>query len=275
MQFTALIVDDAAIARDSLRAGVLSILPLAQVYEASSALEAGRFLLKAVPDVLFLDLNMPGVSGLTFLERLDQILGGRKAPIIVSISADLSEETMEKLKRRGAYDVLPKPFRPVEIADVLLRVLEMHRSRDVLVVDDSSTVRLLVTRVLSRSRFTFKVEDSPDAETALTMLRRKAYDIVFMDLNMPGMDGLEAAGEILYSRPQTHIIMMSGEGDDQARRAAAHIGVEFFLKKPFYAGDVDAVLHTVFKLHESKFVHAAQPDFFGAPRSGDTPLEDW
>ena len=63
---TALIVDDSGVIRTQLRQLVGAVVPNCKIYECDNALEAARFLMKAIPQVIFLDLNMPGVSGLGF-----------------------------------------------------------------------------------------------------------------------------------------------------------------------------------------------------------------
>ncbi|WP_165498235.1 response regulator [Siculibacillus lacustris] len=259
---SALIVDDSVTVRNHLRVAIANIIRDCQVFEAEGALEAARFLSKFIPEVVFLDLNMPKVSGIAFLDKLDAIMCGRKPPIIVSISSDLSDSTLSKLEARGTYDVLPKPFDPQKVAAVLLRVMQMSRSRRVLVVDDSATVRTLVRKIIEKSRFNLTVEEAATGGAAIAAFRGQVYDVAFIDLNMPGIDGLEAAGEILYSRADTHVVLMSGQSDEGVRRAASHIGVEFFLKKPFYPSDVDAVLHAFYDMSDARFLEVAEREVF-------------
>ena len=110
LNLRALIVDDSAIVRTQLRNEIREIAPDCHVFESASVLEAGRFLLRSVPDVLFLDLNMPNINGIELLKRFDAVLEGRRPPIVVSISTDMRPATLEALKARGAYALLPKPF---------------------------------------------------------------------------------------------------------------------------------------------------------------------
>lgn len=259
---SALVVDDSATVRNHLRAAIASIMRDCHVFEAEGALEAARFLTKFVPEVLFLDLNMPHVGGMVFLEKLDKVLMGRKPPIVVSISSDLSEATLAGLAARGAYDILPKPFDQTRLAMVLLRVVQMSRSRRVLIVDDSTTVRTLVKRIVQKSRFNLTVAEAGDGEEAIRLFRGVGYDVAFIDVHMPGIDGLDAAGEVLYARNDVHVVLMSGDHDEGLRRAAAHIGVAHFLKKPFFPDEVDRVLHALYGLADSRFVAAAEAEEF-------------
>ena len=58
-------------------------------------------------------------------------------------------------------------------------------------------------------------------------------DLVFMDITMPIMDGLEAAKLIKELDPQARIIMLSAMGDDEIVGQAKELGIDIFLKKPF------------------------------------------
>lgn len=267
LNLRALIVDDSAIVRTQLRNEIREIVPDCHVFEVESVLEAGRFLLRGVPDVLFLDLNMPHINGIELLKKFDSVLGGRRPPIVVSISTDMRQATLEALKARGAYALLPKPFDKSKVAMMLLRVVKMVQSRRVLIVDDSATVRSVVKRIIKHSRFKLDVEEAANGADAIRQFRSGGFDLAFIDVEMPGIDGLEAAGEILYSSGDAHVVLMSGKADEAIRRAAAHIGVDFFLKKPFYARDVDEVLHSLYSVAETEFVTTREPDVFEEPET--------
>ncbi|PKR88268.1 hypothetical protein CXZ10_15850 [Pleomorphomonas diazotrophica] len=268
LNLRALIVDDSAMVRTQLRNEIREVVPDCHVFEVESVLEAGRFLLRGVPDVLFLDLNMPHINGIELLKKFDSVLGGRRPPIVVSISTDMRPATLAALKARGAYALLPKPFDRAQVAMMMLRVVKMIQSRRVLIVDDSATVRSVVKRIIQHSRFKLDVEEAANGADAIRLFRSGGFDLAFIDVEMPGIDGLEAAGEILYSAGKAHVVLMSGKDDEAIRRAASHIGVDFFLKKPFYAKDVDEVLHSLYSVAETEFVTSREPEVFDDPETG-------
>ena len=267
LNLRALIVDDSTVVRSQLRNEIKEVSGDFQVFECDSVLEAGRFLLRSVPDVLFLDLNMPNINGIELLKKFDSVLGGRRPPIVVSISTDTRPATIEALKERGAYALLPKPFDKSKVAMLLLRIVKMVQSRRVLIVDDSATVRSVVRRIVKHSRLMVYVEEAASGADAIRLFRSGGFDLAFIDVEMPGIDGLEAAGEILYSSGDAHVVLMSGKDDEAIRRAASHIGVDFFLKKPFYARDVDEVLHSLYSMAETEFVARRKPDAFEEPET--------
>ena len=77
-----------------------------------------------------------------------------------------------------------------------------------LVVDDEAPIRIVVAAMLRRSGFT--VETADDGEAALALLDTHSFDLLLLDLKMPGMDGMEVARRALSLVPK--IIIFTGHG---------------------------------------------------------------
>jgi CheY-like chemotaxis protein len=105
-----------------------------------------------------------------------------------------------------------------------------------LVVDDDVTGRAFLRALLKRAGYA--VEVAPDGETALQMFRPDAYDVVFMDMMMPGMDGVETTLRIkqLADDIFTPVIFVTGAGDEESLVRAMDAGGDDFLTKPVTAG---------------------------------------
>lgn len=78
-----------------------------------------------------------------------------------------------------------------------------------LLVDDHELVRTGIKHILNSARGLRVVGEAPDGETAVKLCRKEAPDIVLMDMNMPGMGGLEATKKIKRYCPNTRIIILS------------------------------------------------------------------
>jgi CheY-like chemotaxis protein len=120
--------------------------------------------------------------------------------------------------------------------------------RRAMVVDDSKTMRAIVRKVLNATRFNVDIVEAEEGNAALELLNRGGIDIVFLDYNMPGRDGLETLADIRRLAPQTGVFVMSSTRDDTLAQRVRAAGADGFLKKPFYPVDVDAVLHTLYGL---------------------------
>lgn len=112
----------------------------------------------------------------------------------------------------------------------------------VLLVDDSRTNQIIVSTLLTKAGVTVRcVEDGP---AALETLDSDPYDIVLMDLQLPGMDGYEITRR-LRSRPRLAglpVIALSGYSLKEQQAGAAGIGINDFVTKPVRLDDLLAAL---------------------------------
>jgi DNA-binding NtrC family response regulator len=116
-EYKILIVDDEEAARYGMRRALKNYA----VTEAASVAEARRAVAAARPDLLLLDINLPGESGLDYLRELAQ---SADAPPVVMITAHGSERTAVEAIKSGAYDYLAKPFEVDELRLVVKNALE-------------------------------------------------------------------------------------------------------------------------------------------------------
>lgn len=80
-------------------------------------------------------------------------------------------------------------------------------SRRILVVEDEPNMRLLVTEELMDAGY--EVDEAENGEAALKRFREKTYDLVTIDIEMPGMDGLELAGRLREIRKETKLVLLT------------------------------------------------------------------
>ena len=102
--------------------------------------------------------------------------------------------------------------------------------KKVLVVDDDPVVGRSFERVLSGKGYA--VITARDGEEALRKLDAEAYDVVFTDIRMPGMSGLEVAERVKASQPWLPVVIVTGYGTEENETRAEAAGVAEFLRKP-------------------------------------------
>jgi CheY-like chemotaxis protein len=111
---------------------------------------------------------------------------------------------------------------------------------NILVVDDEEIVRDFFKDVaLSLGG---KVELAEDGDVAVEKCRRKHFDMIFMDMRMPHMNGLDACRAILSFDPGTKVVMMSGYSEERMMDEAISSGAIAKISKPF---DLRAVLNLI------------------------------
>ena len=106
----------------------------------------------------------------------------------------------------------------------------MSASRKVLVVDDDPAVRKSIDRVLTSKGYA--VITAQNGEEALRKLNEEKYDLVYTDIRMPGIDGLEVAEQVKARKPWTPVVIITGYGTDAAEARAKAAGVSSFVHKP-------------------------------------------
>ena len=106
----------------------------------------------------------------------------------------------------------------------------MDAIRKVLVVDDDPVVGKSFDRVLSGKGYA--VITARNGEEALTKLHNETYDLVFTDIKMPGMNGLEVAERLKETQPWLPVVIVTGYGTDAYEARAKAAGVSGFLHKP-------------------------------------------
>lgn len=107
----------------------------------------------------------------------------------------------------------------------------MEAKKKVLVIDDDPVVGKSFQRVLDGGKG-YAVISAASGEEALDRLAREDYDVVYADIKMPGMDGLEVTRRIKASRPWLPVVIITGYGTQANEKRATELGVAGFLNKP-------------------------------------------
>ena len=100
-----------------------------------------------------------------------------------------------------------------------------------MVVDDEQSIRSIVAQVLVEERY--RVIEAPSAEDALVAFKKEPCPVVFTDIRMGGMSGLDLLKQIKKLHPQTHVVIMTSHGTMDSAVTALKSGAYDFLNKPF------------------------------------------
>lgn len=110
-----------------------------------------------------------------------------------------------------------------------------------LIVDDSRMSRMLLRALVADSRPEWRIAEAVSGDEALAMIAEHAPAFVSMDVNMPGISGLEAAGRIRLRHPEIRIALCTANIQESTREAAARAGVHFVAKPITAASVADAI----------------------------------
>ena len=205
-------------------------------------------------DVILTDMLMPDINGLMLAEMLKKALGTNTPPLILVTSARNSSDK-QKATGIGFDSVLYKPVKEVELRNAILRALNKaeHQpfklssrteTQDIkfcyaLVVEDNAINAKLAKLLLERMGVTTHI--AHNGEEALAALNSKQiYSIVFMDMQMPVMDGLEASKHIRDGKAGSYytsvpIIAMTANALAGDKQKCLDAGMDNYLPKPIKA----------------------------------------
>lgn len=248
-----LVVDDEPVVLDLVRDVVSDIHHAFEVEIARDAFDAGRLVAVFRPQLIFLDLMMPGVDGFEVCTRLKRDPATAHSEI-VAITGYYTEANTDRILNAGAVACLRKPL---DVVDVRRRVIESFRLREEPVVRQSEAAPVEVPRVLlvtQNADFRVKVQEelapanvkvltAQTAGDALLVAQSAppSYVIVSMtvpDLRESGLVERLVGGSV---HPPT-IIAVHDDPTDEMRSAAQAAGVRMCLPTKALAGNVRGLL---------------------------------
>jgi len=115
----------------------------------------------------------------------------------------------------------------------------MNAKLQVLVIDDDAVVGRSFDRVLSDKGY--EVSTALSGEEAMDTIDETKFDVVFTDIKMPGMDGLEVAERIKARCPWTPVVVITGYGTADNEEKASVLGVSGFVRKPLTPEMIESV----------------------------------
>lgn len=240
-----LVADDSSTVRKLFREFVERLETPVELVDAEDGpsclaqLEASRF------DMAFLDVHMPGMTG---IEALCHARHAGNDTFVVLMSSQPRSEIIDVARQLNAYDFVRKPFPVADLAAIFRTYDRIVQPVKALLVDDSATVRRVITKIIEQSIFRVAIEEAGTGLDAVELCEQGRYDVVFLDVNMPGLDGPATLARLRSKNPDVRVIVNSSEPEDNVRRRFGNQKVQIFLKKPFYPKDVDRAMRVCFDL---------------------------
>jgi two-component system KDP operon response regulator KdpE len=115
----------------------------------------------------------------------------------------------------------------------------------VLVVDDEAALRKVIRASLAASGFS--VEEAGTGRDALAVVHQRPFDLVLLDVNMPGISGIDACRQIRLCAPRTGIVMVTVRDAEEDKVRALEAGADDYVTKPFQFRELVARLRAVLR----------------------------
>jgi PAS domain S-box-containing protein len=209
-------------------------------------------------DLALIDMQMPNMDGISLAQALRQ--SGRHPDLkLILLSSVSSPDDVRRAQDAGFQRFVAKPVRKSELRQAILGVSPLRLDgvsdlpelrRTILVVEDNPVNQEVISHMLRRLGCQIHVASS--ALEGLRALCEKRFDLVLMDIQMPGMDGVEALGYFrrgasgrfaFVNPPETPVIAVTANALDGDEERFLNLGFDDYLSKPFRQSQLLAVLN--------------------------------
>jgi DNA-binding response OmpR family regulator len=218
------------------------------VINVGDAIQGVQFAKKEIPDLIVLDLMIPGGGGLTVLERLSRLPETQSIPIIV-LTGITDAAMKEKVLQAGAVQYLEKPYNAQE----LLKGIEEHIKEDekkeeegsaglILIVDDDKDFVRKLSVDLHRANYETVV--AYDVDQGMALAREEKPNLIILDLLLPGGGGFtffEHLKGLVYTQ-NIPVIVLTAVKDEEYKKKMTQAGVKYYIDKPY---DLSLLLNAI------------------------------
>ena len=230
-----LVVDDIRSIRLTL--GVIleqeghNVVTVEDGYQAIQAVRKAHF------EVIFMDIKMPGINGVQTFREIKRI---DPKTTVIMMTAYSVEDLVKDALEEGAYTVVYKPF---DIKRIIAIIEEVLKDVLILVVDERFADRKALKAILEDRGY--RVAAARDGVEAIDMVKSQHYDIIFLDVRLPDMDGVEIFEQVKKIDPKATVIMMSSYTELGIVSRAVSMGAYACIYKPFDMEKVIALVENI------------------------------
>jgi signal transduction histidine kinase/HPt (histidine-containing phosphotransfer) domain-containing protein len=213
-------------------------------------------------EAIILDLQLPGTDSMVLAEQIRQLPASRAVPLLLLSSVRLRGDD-HRPPQAGVSIVLHKPVRPAQLLEGLCRALSVQLQREkrapTAPVLDANLARRLPLRILLADdnpinqkvglsvlhKLGYRADVANNGLEVLKLLEQKVYDVLFLDIQMPEMDGLEAARRIATRWPaekRPRIVAMTGNALLGDREKCLEAGMDDYITKPVRISELQTAL---------------------------------
>ncbi|HTL48334.1 MAG TPA: response regulator [Verrucomicrobiae bacterium] len=232
-----LVIDDELAIRELLATALgLENFEVTTMPRASQALAAME---REAYDLVLTDLNMPDESGLSLIKKIRSAQS--RVPIVV-YSGYITTEMQMQLRQAGATEILEKGGAIKILLDQVRKILSARDRlprpssgkgvKNILIVDDEQPVRDVLELFFEKKGY--RIRKAANGTEALAMAAEEKPSIVLLDMDMPGMNGLEVLEKLRNAYPNLGALIMTGASRDQESvQKALALGAYGYILKPF------------------------------------------
>jgi two-component system response regulator HydG len=199
------------------------------VNTAKDGLEAIERVKEQPFDMIFMDIKMPLIDGVETYRRIKKI---RPEAVVMMMTAYAVEDLVQQALEEGAYGIVYKPLDIEKVVAIIEEAAEVKEGALVMVVDDDPGTCITLRNILIKKGYEVGVAHT--GEEAVAMATERAYDIIFIDMKLPTINGLETYLALRQINPEVVAIVMTAHRQEMSDlvEEALHSSAYTCLYKP-------------------------------------------
>jgi PAS domain S-box-containing protein len=222
-------------------------------------------------DIALIDMQMPGMDGITLGSQIRK-LGLNKMPAMILLTS-IGQVNRYSAEYKELFDsYVSKPVKQSRLFDIMVNVLSgtnrIHSGEEflkintglsgkyplnIILAEDNIINQKLFLRMLSKMGYIADIANN--GLEALDAIERQKYDIVFMDIQMPEMDGLEASKRIISlckGKDRPYIVAVTANAMAGDREKYINAGMDDYISKPIVLSELEKILVKYGELNNNK-----------------------
>lgn len=181
------------------------------VAAADNGPEAIAIVEKSPVDIIFMDIKMPVMNGVEAYKKIKRISPGTK---VIMMTAYAVEDLVEEALQEGAYAIIYKPLDIEKVLELVKKAIETKQGALILVVDDDPGTCTTLKNILVKKNY--QVGIAHTGEEAIALVQKRTFDILFIDMKLPTLNGLETYLAIKRICPGTVAVLMTAYHQEMA-----------------------------------------------------------
>ena len=212
---------------------------------AESGFRAMELMKEKAFDTVLMDIKMPVMNGVETYKKIKEIKPGT---VVIMMTAFSVDDLIREAVKEGVYAVIRKPF---DIETIINMIEKAKNGALLAIVDDDPGICKTMKNVLEKEGYS--VTTCATGEEAISLARMRPQDIIFIDMKLPVLNGLEVYSEIKKINPKAVIVIMTAyrQEMDELVRQAIDKGAYTCLYKPFDMDEAIKIIDEISKkMHE-------------------------
>jgi two-component system cell cycle response regulator len=243
------------------------------VVKASSGEEALESAFDQPPDLILLDIMMPGIDGYEVTRKIKKDIRTKDVPIIIITSLDEAESKVKGMEE-GAEELLSKPVHSTELLARISSMLRLKEYRDqlkirtlsgksfgimpkqqeevqikeeemprILVVEDTEVDAKIIENALEGEPF--RLSKVNNGNEVFSLVNQEKTDLILLDILLPDMDGFEICRRLKKEHKDIQVVIVTCLDDLESKIKGVELGADDFLVKPIIGRELKARIKTL------------------------------